>query len=51
MVNEGIVASGIYYYDEENVTESALAFRLAVSEPGYENGDSEGMDLVYQLTK
>ncbi|KAJ7302343.1 hypothetical protein DFH08DRAFT_794525 [Mycena albidolilacea] len=35
MVNERIVASGIYYYDEENITESQLSFRVAVSEPEY----------------
>ncbi|KZV88675.1 hypothetical protein EXIGLDRAFT_839044 [Exidia glandulosa HHB12029] len=33
MRNESIVASGIYYYDEENISESRLAFRTAVCEP------------------
>lgn len=31
MANERIVASGIYYYDCVNITESELAFRQAVS--------------------
>ncbi|KIO22374.1 hypothetical protein M407DRAFT_28093 [Tulasnella calospora MUT 4182] len=31
MANERIVASGIYYYDSENITESQLAFRMAVT--------------------
>ena len=34
MRNEHIVATGIYYYDQENVTESKLAFRMLVGEPG-----------------
>ena len=34
MRNEHIVASGIYYYDQENITESKLAFRMLVGEPG-----------------
>ncbi|KAJ6468804.1 hypothetical protein C8R45DRAFT_1167463 [Mycena sanguinolenta] len=33
MANERIVASGIYSYDEENITRSKLAFRVATSEP------------------
>ncbi|KAL5532593.1 hypothetical protein ACEPAF_4367 [Sanghuangporus sanghuang] len=33
MVNERIVASGLYYYDQENITGSELAFRIAVDEP------------------
>ena len=51
MVNEGIIASGIYYYDEANITESALAFRTAVSEPGYEQHDDEGMDVIFNLKR
>ena len=33
MMNEAIVASGIYYYDEHNVTSSSLAFRMGVHAP------------------
>lgn len=44
MINEAIVSTGIYYYDEENVTESKLAFRAAVDEPAsYEQNDSFGL--------
>ncbi|KAH8916204.1 hypothetical protein BT69DRAFT_1250513 [Atractiella rhizophila] len=32
-MNEAISATGIYYYDEENITESKLSFRRAVDEP------------------
>ncbi|CAE6521604.1 unnamed protein product [Rhizoctonia solani] len=43
MKNEAIAASGIYYYDEENITESRLAFRTAVAGPeSYEQDDEEG---------
>ena len=45
MINEAIVSTGIYYYDEENVTESHLAFRTAVDEirgHDYEQGDALG---------
>ncbi|KAF7361410.1 hypothetical protein MSAN_01174100 [Mycena sanguinolenta] len=50
MVNERIVASGIYYYDEENITESRLSFRVAVGEPDYhEQYDSECMRILYDM--
>ncbi|KAH7337287.1 hypothetical protein B0J17DRAFT_666990 [Rhizoctonia solani] len=42
MLNEVIVASGIYCYDEENVTESRLAFRTAVSPPHYYEDEDKG---------
>ncbi|KAJ7062903.1 hypothetical protein C8F01DRAFT_985972, partial [Mycena amicta] len=41
MLNERIVASGIYYYDEENITESRLAFRVTTSPPVYHRQDDE----------
>lgn len=44
MINEAIVSTGIYYYDEENVTESRLAFRTAVDEPSI--GSVEQWDSV-----
>ena len=50
MRNESIVASGIYYYDTENISESRLAFRAAVCEPSYEQNDSEGVDHVYGMS-
>ncbi|KAJ6510585.1 hypothetical protein C8R45DRAFT_964573 [Mycena sanguinolenta] len=50
MVNERIVASGIYYYDEENITESRLAFRVAVGPPDYHGQDDNAcMDMLYDL--
>ncbi|KAJ7482202.1 hypothetical protein B0H11DRAFT_2173252 [Mycena galericulata] len=42
MLNEFIVASGIYYYDEENITESELAFRVAY--------DTMCMQILYNIT-
>jgi hypothetical protein len=36
MLNEHIAASGIYYYSQDNIAESSLAFRTAVTHPqGY----------------
>jgi hypothetical protein len=49
MQNEGIVATGIYYFDSHNITESRLAFRQAVREPDYEQGDDYGCRHVYGL--
>ncbi|KAF7361403.1 hypothetical protein MSAN_01173400 [Mycena sanguinolenta] len=52
MANERIVASGIYYYDEENITESRLAFRVAVGEPEYHGqDDSECMKMLYDMNR
>ncbi|KZV97530.1 hypothetical protein EXIGLDRAFT_670061 [Exidia glandulosa HHB12029] len=50
MKNERIVASGIYYYDEENIGESRLAFRTAVRAPeNYEQSDYAGAEKVWGL--
>ncbi|KAF7361405.1 hypothetical protein MSAN_01173600 [Mycena sanguinolenta] len=50
MENERIVASGVYYYDEENITESRLSFRVAVGEPEYHNqDDSACMRMLYDM--
>ncbi|KAJ7021445.1 hypothetical protein C8F04DRAFT_1140843 [Mycena alexandri] len=50
MANEKIVASGIYYYDAENVTESELAFRVPIAEPEYHmQGDSKCMRILYGM--
>ena len=43
MVNERIVATGLYYYACENITESRLAFRTRVG-----NGDGLGRDFPYE---
>ncbi|KAF8601411.1 hypothetical protein BDV93DRAFT_495811 [Ceratobasidium sp. AG-I] len=50
MSNESIVVSGIYYYDEDNITESRLAFRTAAAVPGeYEQSDSRGCILTWGI--
>jgi hypothetical protein len=49
MKNERIVASGIYYFHSENITESRLGFRQAAKEPSYEQGDNRGVREVYGL--
>jgi hypothetical protein len=49
MVNENIVASGIYYYHTENITESRLNFRIQVREPNYEQSDNRGVEIMYGL--
>ncbi|KAJ2803521.1 hypothetical protein H4R20_002857 [Coemansia guatemalensis] len=50
MANERIVATGIYYYDVENITESNLSFRESVSEDlDYEQGDFDGVNRAYGI--
>ena len=61
MVNESIVASGIYYMASENVrgegevapegeaAPTRLAFRTSVCEPPYEQNDDKGVKAVYGL--
>lgn len=49
MLNERIVATGIYYWDSENITESRLSFRVALDDPEYEQNDGNGMREVYGL--
>ncbi|KAJ7902875.1 hypothetical protein B0H14DRAFT_2667939 [Mycena olivaceomarginata] len=52
MINERIVASGIYYYDEENITESSLSFRVAVGEPEYHGqDDSDCTRMLYNMDR
>ncbi|KAG9073133.1 hypothetical protein KI688_000920 [Linnemannia hyalina] len=49
MANENIVASGIYYYHTENISDSRLNFRIQVQEPGYEQSDDSGVRHMYDL--
>ena len=47
--NECVVASGLLYFDWENVTSADLGFRRAISEPKYSEGDHRGLDEVFGL--
>ncbi|MFD9464009.1 DUF4246 domain-containing protein [Streptomyces sp. NPDC060027] len=49
MLNERIVSTGIYYWDNENITESRLSFRAALDDPNYEQNDDNGLREVYGL--
>ncbi|PVZ96749.1 hypothetical protein BB558_007315 [Smittium angustum] len=49
MLNEEIVATGIHYYDQENITDSYLAFRQSIREPDYEQNDNKGVKEIYNL--
>jgi len=49
MMNENIVATGIYYYHSENVTDTRLNFRIGVREPNYEQNDDRGCKIMYDL--
>ncbi|KAJ7240411.1 hypothetical protein B0H12DRAFT_1134812 [Mycena haematopus] len=50
MVNERIVASGIYYYDEENIDVSNLSFRVPTAEPEYhDQGDFRCVEILYGI--
>ncbi|KAG0200516.1 hypothetical protein BGX33_010963 [Mortierella sp. NVP41] len=49
MANENIVATGIYYYQSENITESRLNFRIQVKEPEYRQFDANGVLKMYGL--
>ncbi|WP_448317730.1 DUF4246 domain-containing protein [Streptomyces sp. CO7] len=49
MLNERIVSTCLYYWDNENITESRLGFRTAVDEPEYEQNDDNGVREVYGL--
>ncbi|KAG8901221.1 hypothetical protein FRB99_005476 [Tulasnella sp. 403] len=53
MANEHIVASGIYYYSSENVTESSLSFRTSAHfffEP-YEQDDDQGVLMTWGMQR
>ncbi|CRL01837.1 CLUMA_CG015174, isoform A [Clunio marinus] len=44
---ERIVATGIYYYDVDNITESKLSFRISVGAPNYSQDDHRGVEVIY----
>jgi len=49
MKNERIVATGLYYYDNCNITQSQLDFRVASGSPLYEQDDHDAVKLVYGI--
>ncbi|KAJ2254578.1 hypothetical protein GGI13_002076 [Coemansia sp. RSA 455] len=51
MANERIIATGIYYYDVENIAESNLKFRESVDadDIGYEQNDNRGVNCAYGI--
>ncbi|KAG9123925.1 hypothetical protein FRC07_013482 [Ceratobasidium sp. 392] len=52
MSNEAIAVSGIYYYSEENITESRLAFRTAAYVSGnYEQDDEHGCRQTWGIAR
>ncbi|KAJ7499546.1 hypothetical protein FB451DRAFT_1073796 [Mycena latifolia] len=52
MLNEHIVASGIYYYEEDNISESRLAFRVNTGPPVYHQQDDElCMKILYGMKR
>ncbi|KIY66110.1 hypothetical protein CYLTODRAFT_399294 [Cylindrobasidium torrendii FP15055 ss-10] len=46
MLNENIVSTFIYYYDEENITASQLNFRTSIIEPCYHGQDDTDCSTV-----
>lgn len=44
---ESIVATGIYYYQIENISESRLQFRRAVQDPCYNQDDVRGVKVMF----
>ncbi|KAK0231986.1 hypothetical protein EDD85DRAFT_970166 [Armillaria nabsnona] len=50
MKNECIISTGIYYYDQENITQSKLSFCTNISEPkGYSQNDGDATMAVWGL--
>ncbi|KAJ6567028.1 hypothetical protein B0H19DRAFT_1258190 [Mycena capillaripes] len=47
MANERIVACGIYYYDQENITEAQLSFRVPTRQPEFHG--KNGHECMYCL--
>lgn len=46
---EQIVATGIYYFGADNITEAREEFRIMVQEPVYAQDDHAGMDAAFGL--
>ena len=48
-INEDIVATVLYYYDVENITESRLSFRTGFDDPCYEQGDDFYTETIFGI--
>lgn len=46
---ECIVATGIYYYEMDNITETKLIFRQSIEDPHYEQNDDRGVREIYGM--
>jgi hypothetical protein len=46
---ERIIATGLYYFGSDNISESRLSFRTFVQTPEYEQSDDVGVALTYGL--
>lgn len=49
MLDEHIVSTACVYLENDNVEIPSLEFRTAVREPDYEQGDDEGVSIVFGL--
>lgn len=48
-INEDIVATILYYYDCDNITESRLTFRSTFEDPDYVQGDTIALEKLFGL--
>ena len=48
-INEDIIATVLYYYDVENITESRLSFRTGFDDPNYEQGDDFYTETIFGI--
>lgn len=48
-INEDIVATILYYYDIDNITESKLSFRTSFQDPPYEQNDTLYCEKLFNL--
>ena len=46
-INEDIIATVLYYYDVENITESKLSFRTGFDDPCYERDDRFYTETIF----
>ena len=49
IAEERIVATGIYYYEVTNITESKLHFRQSIQDPLYDQNDDEAVFKIYGM--